>query len=148
MKRGALTGLAAIAAAGSAMAADHGRYATPDAAVLAVEAPFAPAGGSVRVTVYASAADFLTAPAHKLEGVVNAEGVAVFDLAALTPGDYAFAAYYDADGDGRLKRGRLGRPKEPFVFSNNVRPKLSRPSFDETVVHAGPGEVIVMTLRD
>ncbi|MBY0423492.1 MAG: DUF2141 domain-containing protein [Parvularculaceae bacterium] len=148
MEKGALFVLVAAFATAAADAADYGRYATPEAAVLAVEAPFAPPGGAVRVTVYASAETFLHAPAHKLEGAVGPDGVAVFDLAALAPGDYAFAAYFDADGDGKLKRGRLGRPKEPFVFSNNVRPTLSRPSFDETAVHAGPGEVIVMTLRD
>ena len=129
MVRGVLTVLSLIAAAAAAHAADYGRYATPEAAVLAVEAPFAPPGGAVRVTAYASAATFLNTPAHRFEGVVNADGVAVLDLAALAPGDYAFAAYFDADGDGKLKRGRLGRPREPFVFSNNVRPRLSRPKW-------------------
>lgn len=148
MSRGIVSIIAALAAAPGADAAQTARYASQTAAVLAVEAPFAPAGGAVRVTVYDSAETFLVKPAAKLEGVVNEEGVAVVDLAALHAGVYAFAAYFDADGDGRLKRGRLGRPKEPFVFSNNIRPRLSRPSFAETSVRAAPGDVIVMTLKN
>lgn len=140
-----VSGAAAIPAAS---AADFSRYAQPAAAVLAVEAPFAPVGGPVRVTAYASAKSFLMAPAAKFESAINAEGVAVVDLSNLPIGDYAFVAYYDVDRDGKLKRGRLGRPKEPLIFSNNVRPKLSRPSFAETAVRTAPGAVIVMTLRD
>lgn len=145
---GLAAGVAAAAFAAPTGAADPARYAASASAVLAVEAPFAPAGGKVRVTAYDSPQKFLMQPAARFEAAVNRDGVAVVDLGALPAGFYSFAAYFDADGDGKLRRGRLGRPKEPFVFSNNVHPRFSRPSFEETAVRAGPGAVIVMTLEN
>ena len=123
------------------------RFSVSDGVVLAVRSDFAPAGGQVRITGYDRADAFLETAALKEEAVVNAEGVALFTLRDLAPGDYAFVAYYDRNGDGRLNRNAIGKPNEPFVFSNDIRPKLRKPTFDETKVAVAPGEVVVMTLR-
>lgn len=134
--------------AGAAANPEFADFAKPGAVVLAVRADFAPPGGTVRLTVYDNAERFLDAPMIKHKGVVNPDGVAVIPILNLAAGSYSFAAYYDANGDGKLNRGRLGRPQEPFVFSNNVRPKLRRPRFDETAVTVTPGDVVVLTLTD
>ncbi|MGA0603110.1 DUF2141 domain-containing protein [Caulobacter sp. KR2-114] len=55
-------------------------------------------------------------------------------------GDYALFVYHDANANGDIDTGLLGIPKEGFAFSNNVRPKLSAPSFHSTHFTAGPGE--------
>ena len=92
---------------------------------------------------------FLDRAAAKFEAIVGEDGVAVLSLANLAPGAYVFVAYYDANGDGRLNRGgMLGRPKEPFAFSNGVRPKLRRPRFDEAKVEVDRGAVVVIELED
>lgn len=39
--------------------------------------------------------------------------------------------YHDKNADGELNRNFLGIPKEPFAFSNNVKPKFSKPVFEE-----------------
>lgn len=129
-------------------AAANAEFARPGAVVLAVRADFAPPGGTVRLTVYDNAEHFLDAPMIKHKGVVNPDGVAVIPILNLAAGSYSFVAYFDANGDGKLNRGRLGRPQEPFVFSNNVRPKLRRPRFDETAVAVTPGDVVVLTLKN
>jgi uncharacterized protein (DUF2141 family) len=139
--------LAAGAAAAAAKAELSG-YAKPEAVVLAVKADFAPPGGAVRLTVYDSKERFLRMPLVKQQGVINEEGVAVIALSNLAAGAYSFAAYYDENGDGKLNRGTLGRPKEPFVFSNDIRPKMRKPKFDETAVNVVPGDVVVMTLTN
>lgn len=36
----------------------------------------------------------------------------------VAPGTYAVVAFQDADGDGRLKRSLIGRPREPYAISN------------------------------
>jgi uncharacterized protein (DUF2141 family) len=73
----------------------------------------------------------------------------VLALGDLAPGEYAFAAYLDENGDGKLNRGKvLGRPKEPVAFSNGVKPKLRKPRYDETKVSVAPGSVVVITLED
>lgn len=140
----AAASVAGVAAA--AAKAELSEYARPETVVLAVKAEFAQPGGSVRLTVYDSAENFLEAPLIKHQGTVNEDGVAVIALPNLAAGSYAFAAYYDANRDGKLNRGRIGRPKEPFVFSNDVRPKLRKPKFQETAVRVAPGDVVVLTL--
>lgn len=124
------------------------KYSTAAGVVLAVRSDFAPAGGHVRVTIYDGEATFLETAAAKIEAEVNDEGLALVTLAGLAPGDYAFVAYFDENGDGKLNRSIIGKPKEPYVFSNNVRPKLRKPTFDETKVAVAPGEVVVLTLKD
>lgn len=124
------------------------KFSTENAVVLAVRSEFAPVGAHVRVTVYDDAASFLETAAAKHEAVVNEEGVALLTLDDLTPGEYVFIAYYDENGDGKLNRNVLGKPKEPYIFSNDVRPKLRKPTFDETKVAVAPGEVVVLTLKD
>lgn len=152
-----LAGLAAgaFALSFSAASADNAPLPNPfsslsdaDAVVLAVRSDFARAGGHVRVTVYEGAETFLATAAAKLEAIVNDEGLALLTLTDLRPGDYAFVAYYDENGDGKLNRNVIGKPKEPYVFSNGVRPKLRKPTFDEAKVAVAPGEVVVLTLED
>lgn len=124
------------------------KFSAADAVVLAVKSDFAPAGGHVRVTVYDDAASFLEAAAGKHDATVNDEGFALFAIENLEPGEYAFVAYYDENDDGKLNRNVIGKPKEPYIFSNDVRPKLRKPTFDETKVAVAPGEVVVLTLEE
>lgn len=121
--------------------------ADADAVVLAVQLAGGEVGGRVGVTVYDSAGAFLETPAAKHEAHLNKDGVALLRLADLKPGDYSFVAYFDENGDGKLNRSAIGRPKEPYIFSKNVKPKLRKPTFDETKVSVAPGEVVVLTLK-
>lgn len=125
------------------------KYADPNGVVLAVETPFINMNGAVRLTVYADEPTFLEEAAAKHQAVIDENGVAIMRLGALEKGDYAFVAYYDANGDGVLNRGRIiGRPKEPLAFSNGVKPRLRKPRFEETKVNVAPGSVVVLTIDD
>lgn len=126
------------------------KYANPYGAVAAVHTIFeVEPGKSVRVAVYDSDAAFLENALAKLEAPLDASGLALVPLGDLAPGEYAFAAYLDENGDGKLNRGKiLGRPKEPVAFSNGAKAKLRKPHFDEAKVAIAPGQVIVITLED
>jgi uncharacterized protein (DUF2141 family) len=144
---------AALLVAGAAISAPApavpvARLASGDAVVLAVEAAFAAPGAAVRFTVYDSAENFLETPALKDEATVGEDGLAVLPLRGLAPGDYAFVAYLDENGDKKLNKNAIGKPKEPFIFSNNVKPKLRKPTFAETRVDVANGDVVVMRLED
>lgn len=125
-------------------------YADPVVPVAAVQAMFAvEPGKAVRLVVYDSAEAFLESARAKFEAPLNSDGLAVAPLDGLEPGQYAFAAYLDRNGDGKLNRGSiLGRPKEPVAFSNGAKAKLRKPRFDEAKVDVGPGSVVVITLDD
>ena len=118
--------------------------------VAAVQTTFkAEPGQAVRVTIYDSADRFLEAPYAKREGRIDERGLAVVPLNDIEPGEYSLAAYLDENGDGKLNRGKiLGFPKEPVAFSNGVKPKLGKPSFDETKVSVDAESIVIITLDD
>lgn len=130
-------------------AARYDQYADPMSVVAAVRTDFAATGGQrVRLSVYDSEDHFLEMAAVKHQGDLDETGLALVRFYGLKPGDYAFVAYLDENGDGKLNRGPLGAPREPYAFSNGVVPKLRRPKFDEAKVKVAPGSVVVMTLKD
>lgn len=137
------------AVAGNLMpSSDLQRFSDPASVVLAIRTEFPAAGGAVRLSVYDGEAHFLEEALLKQQAVVDETGVALMSFKDLAPGAYAFVAYFDANGDGELNRGGvLGKPKEPFAFSNGVRPKLRKPRFDEAAVDVAPGAVVVLTLE-
>ncbi len=55
----------------------------------------------------------------------------------LPPGDYAVAAFHDADGDGELATNLLGMPTEGYGFSNGARGFMGPPRFDAATVTVG-----------
>lgn len=123
-------------------------YANPANAVMAVSVPFAKKDGNIRLSVYDNETDFLESATSKHDVTIGKDGVAVLDLKGLTPGTYAFVAYYDENEDGKLNRNVLGIPKEPYAFSNNVKAKLRKPHFDEAKVEVGAGDVVIIELEN
>jgi uncharacterized protein (DUF2141 family) len=63
----------------------------------------------------------------------------IFD--SLKPGQYAIAAFHDANGDGILNRGLMGIPKEGFGFSNNPKILVGAPSFKRAAIALAPGNL-------
>lgn len=49
----------------------------------------------------------------------------------LPKGDYAIIAFHDKNSDGDCNINFVGIPTEGYGFSQNVRPKLSVPSFND-----------------
>lgn len=97
-----------------------------------------PHDAEARLAVYDTAETFLVLPKVKMRARA-VDGVAVFLLRGLEPGNYSLAVYVDQNGNGELDRGALGRPKEPVVFSEGVVPKLRKPTFEETQVKLTEG---------
>ena len=56
------------------------------------------------------------------------------EVAGLQAGDYAFALYHDANGNGKLDRNPVGMPTEDYAFSNNAMGKRGAPRFDDARV--------------
>jgi uncharacterized protein (DUF2141 family) len=46
-------------------------------------------------------------------------------------GEYALAIYQDSNGNKKLDTNLVGYPKEPFAFSQNIKPKFSAPNYEE-----------------
>src|SRR5262249_25479065 len=60
-------------------------------------------------------------------------------LSGLPPGRYAVIAFHDLNGNGRLDKNLIGKPTEPYVFSNNASNGLLPPHFAQAAFDFGPG---------
>lgn len=58
----------------------------------------------------------------------TAETIVIKDL---PKGDYAISLYHDENSNKVCDRNFLGIPKEGYGFSNNIKPKLSAPSYKD-----------------
>jgi len=56
------------------------------------------------------------------------------------PGPYEVAVFHDANANGRVDRDLIGRPREAYGFSNNVRPVLHKPSMESARFEAASGD--------
>ncbi|MDD2549984.1 MAG: DUF2141 domain-containing protein [Bacteroidales bacterium] len=88
--------------------------------------------GDIRIGVFNTSDKFLTQGStfknYKI-AVKNAVETIIID--DLPKGEYAFLLYHDKNADGKMNRNFLGIPKEPFGFSNNVKPQFAKPTFEE-----------------
>ena len=71
------------------------------------------------------------------------DGVAMARFDGLEPGTYAITVYHDRNDNRRFDKNWLGIPKEAWGVSNNVRPRLRAPRFDEAMLDVGAGEKLV-----
>ncbi len=62
-------------------------------------------------------------------------------FANLPAGAYALAVAHDLNRNGRTDTNFVGMPKEDWGVSNNVRPKLRAPKFEEARFTISEGEV-------
>lgn len=88
--------------------------------------------GDIRIGFFNKNENFLKQDSvfrrYKIAVSNSTETIIIDDL---PKGEYAFMLYHDENTDGKLNRNILGIPKEPFGFSNNVKPTLAKPTFEE-----------------
>ena len=61
----------------------------------------------------------------------------------LAPGAYAVTVYHDRNDNQRFDKNWLGMPTEAWGVSNDVRPRLRAPRFDEARLELEAGEQVV-----
>lgn len=90
----------------------------------------ASAEGRIMVALYGSADGFPGKPLRAVSVPATA-GAMQMRIKDLPAGDYAFAVYHDANGNGKLDRNLLGMPSEDYAFSNDAAGKRGPPAFDQ-----------------
>lgn len=103
----------------------------------------ASAQGEIGCALYSSAGGFPMDPA-KASGVwVKAQTDAVeCRFAGLRPGAYALAVSHDLNGNRKTDTNFVGMPKEAWGVSNNVRPRMRPPRFEEARFEIKDGEAV------
>jgi uncharacterized protein (DUF2141 family) len=86
----------------------------------------------VYVTLYDSTNKFPSKTDHIREYKFTSDGdVLTEQINDLDYGNFAVATYQDLNNDGKCNRNLIGLPKEPYGFSNNFKPTVRAPHFEE-----------------
>ena len=100
-----------------------------------------PAGGIIRMGLYDEARypDDNSVPIASAD--VTAEpGATTITLHGLNPGIYAIQTFQDVNANGKMDTSWVGLPLEPFGFSQDATPFLSKPDFDAVKFTLKPGD--------
>jgi len=98
-------------------------------------------GGIVRLGVY----DEARYPDDNAKPVASADvaavsGETVITLHGIAPGVYAIETFQDENSNNKMDTSWVGLPLEPFGFSRDATPFLSKPSFDDVKFTLAAGE--------
>lgn len=74
------------------------------------------------------------------------ENSVVIILNNMKKGDYALAIYQDVNSDNKCNMNFLGVPVEPYGFSQNYKPVLSKPKFNDCKVDLKSDKSITIKL--
>ncbi len=71
---------------------------------------------------------------HRLYRLDAQKGTVSHTFKDLEAGKYAIVVYHDENHNKICDKNFFGIPTEAYAFSNNMRPKLSAPSFEECAI--------------
>lgn len=105
-----------------------------------------PRGGQVLVSLQ-SRAQYMTAAGVAGASIAGDQtGAATVILRDVPPGDYALTVLHDANGDGAMATGFLGRPLEGWT-THNADKLRGAPTFDRVHVVVGADLTLTETMR-
>ena len=105
---------------------------------------------TVKLFFYNTRAGFLKSGQWAFSRAVKPEGKREIALSIDLPrGEWAVSLTQDMNNNNKIDKNFLGIPTEPYAFSNNVRPTVAAPDFNECkFLVDGPGKVISIMLKD
>ena len=118
--------------------------------VLVKVSALASTTAAVKLYFYNTRAGFLKHGQWAFSKSVKPEGKSEFSLPVELPkGEWAVAITQDLNNNDKIDKNFLGIPTEPYAFSNNIRPTLAAPDFNECKFMVdGPGRVVSIVLKD
>lgn len=72
--------------------------------------------------------------------------VITYKFKYLKSGNYAFCIYHDQNNDKKCNKNLIGVPTEPYAFSNNFRPRFSKPTFSDCSFFIKEGKTITINM--
>ena len=121
--------IAAVAAGGWMLLAVPAMAQEPATLVIHIQ-DVSPKGGTLRLGLY----DEARYPDNDATPVASADvkaeaGRTTITLNNLAPGSYAIQTYQDINSNDKMDTSWIGIPQEPFGFSRDAQPHLSKPRF-------------------
>jgi uncharacterized protein (DUF2141 family) len=104
----------------------------------------------VRLYFYNTPEGFLKSGKWIFSKAVKPEGKREFTLPVELPkGEWAVAITQDLNNNEKIDKNFVGIPTEPYAFSNNIRPTIAAPKFEECKFMVDkPGKVVSIVLKD
>jgi uncharacterized protein (DUF2141 family) len=90
---------------------------------------------------------FNAAPGFPMDSAKAKLGLVECRFPNLNPGAYALAVSHDRNGNRKTDTNRVGMPKEDWGVSNDARPRLRAPRFEETRFVIKDGDTVRQTVR-
>ncbi|SHJ68122.1 Uncharacterized conserved protein, DUF2141 family [Hymenobacter daecheongensis DSM 21074] len=149
MKRVSLVLLATastlLGSAGLPARADNGGLSS----VTVVVSQLVSTKSAVKVYFYNVRDKFLQHGGYAFMRVVKPGGQNQIQLPIDLPdGEWAVAITQDINNNDKLDKNFLGIPTEPYAFSNNIRPTVSAPDFNQCkFMVKGSGKVVSIVLK-
>ena len=105
---------------------------------------------TVKLYFYNTREGFLKSGKCAFSKAVKPEGKWEFTLPVeLTKGEWAVAITQDLNNNDKVDKNFIGIPTEPYAFSNNIRPTVAAPDFNECKFTVdGPGKVVSIVLKN
>lgn len=102
------------------------------------------AGGIIRLGIYDEAAypDNDSTPIASAD-ITAVEGETTIIIHGVPPGVYAVQTFQDVNANGKMDTSWVGLPLEPFGFSHDAVPFLSKPSFNAVKFTLARGDNIL-----
>ena len=99
--------------------------------------------GTVNLNLFKSGDGF---PDHNEKSLVSGKiqiisDTVIFHFKDMLPGKYAVSVLHDENGNGKMEKNLLGKPREGFAFSNNYKPVFSSPSFSDVAFTADQSKI-------
>lgn len=106
------------------------------------------AAGQIGCALYPGERGFPMDPASAVQlwQPADPNGV-VCRFEGLSPGSYAVAVSHDLNANRRTDTNFLGMPTEDWGVSNNARPTLRAPRFEEAAVQVTDGAPVAIEIR-
>ena len=87
--------------------------------------------GELSIGIFSNEETFLDEGNEFKKLILKVDGKSVRHQVTLPEGDYAVSVYHDKNADKQCNRNFIGVPTEGYGFSNNVKPRLSAPKFQQ-----------------
>ena len=104
---------------------------------------------TIEIGIYNDEKSFLEkGKEYKVDSKKVTDDTVEFIFKDLKKGDYAVSIFHDVNSDKECNLNFLGIPKEPYGFSNNFKPKFSKPTFNDCKIELNSDKSITIKLLD
>jgi uncharacterized protein (DUF2141 family) len=104
--------------------------------------------GVIKIAVWTDERTFLKGQPFRIASAEMKDGRAIAVFKDMESGMYAVSAYHDKNNNGKLDTNLVGKPTEPYGFSNDARRTFGPPKYDEARFDLGTqGLTITLHLK-